>query len=123
VGSDNVLYLMDSDGQGLRPALPPGNRGAYATAWSPRGEDLAVLVAGTKTLVEVDTNGNVVATVNLSVGPLPTPGLSFDASGRYVYYQSGTPPSFDDLYSVALDGGASHLVGAGQEQSAPTVLG
>jgi hypothetical protein len=56
------------------------------------------------------------------VGALPTPGISFDASGKYVYYQSGTLPHLYDLYSVALGGGASHLVGAGQEESAPTVL-
>jgi Tol biopolymer transport system component len=124
VGTDTVVYLMDSDGQDLRPALPPGLRGlgAYATAWAPDGHDLAVLVDGATTVVEVDTNEDVRAAVHLTVGALPTPGISFDASGKYLYYQSGTPPHFFDLYSVALDGGVSHLVGAGNAEAAPTVL-
>ena len=115
LGTDGYAYFIDDDGTNLRMAISgtvPGvySFNAFATAWSPDHQDLAILLNGGNSVVVVDTSGHLVASVHLTPFGFPV-GIAFDGSGRYIYYLAPAPPNLLDLYSVALSGGAGQLVG------------
>ncbi|MDP9073355.1 MAG: hypothetical protein M3N98_04105, partial [Actinomycetota bacterium] len=129
LGTDNHAYFVGADGQNLRPALPDAvagqsNSTAFATAWSPDHQRLALLIDGAHGVAVVDTNRHLLASVRLSMQASPT-GLSFDGSGQHIYYLGSpdSPPGLFNLYSIGLDGTRSHQLSSdGSILLTPTVL-
>jgi hypothetical protein len=107
LGTDSIVYFVDADGRNLRPALPDvvggvSGKTAFNTAWSPDHQSLAVLLG--RAIVVVDTRTHVVATAHLPFQGSPV-GVSFDASGKFLYYMGLVDPAHViDLYAIATDG-------------------
>jgi hypothetical protein len=125
LGSDSVVYFVDADGHNLRPALPEvvvgvSSKTAFSTAWSPGHQGLALLLG--KVIVVVDTGSHVVATAHLPYQGSPV-GVSFDASGKFLYYMGLVDPTHVvDLYAIATDGtGNRPLTDDGSVSQPPAV--
>jgi hypothetical protein len=125
LGTDSIVYFIAADGHNLRPALPDvvdgvSSKTAFSTAWSPGHQSLALLLG--RVIVVVDTQSHVVASAHLPFQGFPV-GVSFDASGKFLYYMGMIDPAHAiDLYAIATDGSGNRPLTTDESVSQPPAV-
>jgi hypothetical protein len=125
LGTDSIVYFVGAGGHDLRPALPDvvdgvSGKTAFSTAWSPGHQSLALLLG--RVIVVVDTGSHVVTTAHLPYQAFPV-GVSFDASGKFLYYMGLIDPTHVvDLYAIATDGSGNRPVTTDGSVSQPPAV-
>lgn len=114
LGGDKRVYVVDSDGWGVRPVTPAGGQ-AFSPAWLPGGTRFGYteLRNGRGTIVIQSLDGGGRTTV-----PGTESGLNFSPAfspdGRSVAYSHAADDGTTHIYVAGIDGGGTRRLTAGQ---------